>query len=233
MNPTRNYPGKELEVMAHAVNYHRWIVAELAPYLGRNLVEVGAGIGDLTRLLLETPVEKIFAFEPSTDLFAQLSEGLDDESRVSLVNDFVTGATLEAPVDSVAYVNVLEHIEDDRGELKAAASLLRPGGHLLIFVPALSWLFSEADRAVGHFRRYHLKPLVGMVEQSGFSVVKARYFDLLGVLPWYLNFVVMKNSFSAGSVTLYDRVAVPPMRVFEKWVRPPVGKNILLVARKN
>ena len=228
----QSYPGKELEVMSHAVNYHRWIVKELTPYLGNTAVEVGAGIGDLSRLLLTTPIRKLFAFEPSSDLCDMLRENLRDESRVTVVNDFLDRSRLQDGVDSVLYINVLEHIENDREELLKVAGVVKAGASLLIFVPALSWLFSGADRSVGHFRRYHRKPLISLVEECGFRVEKARYFDLMGVIPWYLNFVLLKNTFDAGSVALYDKLVVPPMRVFEKVIRPPIGKNILLVARK-
>jgi hypothetical protein len=79
---------------------------------------------------------------------------------------------------------------------------------------------------------YHKKALVKLVEETGFTVEKVRYFDLAGIIPWYVNFVLLKNTFSAGSVALYDKLIVPPMRVFEKTITPPIGKNILLVARK-
>jgi hypothetical protein len=109
---------------------------------------------------------------------------------------------------------------------------LRVGGHLLIFVPALPWLFSEADKNVGHFRRYYKKNLVKLVEDAGFSIKKAHYFDFAGILPWYVNFVLLKNSFNPSSVALYDKIIVPPMRVIEKLLRPPIGKNVLIVAKK-
>jgi hypothetical protein len=113
-----------------------------------------------------------------------------------------------------------------------AYQTIRDGGYILLFVPALSWLFSDADRSVGHFRRYHKTPLMTLVEEAGFVVEKTRYFDLAGIIPWYVNFVLLKNTFSADSVALYDKVVVPPMRLFEKLITPPIGKNILLVARK-
>jgi hypothetical protein len=103
---------------------------------------------------------------------------------------------------------------------------------LLIFVPALPWLFSNLDRQVGHFRRYLKKDLERLTQQAGFTVVNSRYFDCAGILPWYINFVLLKNEIGGGSVTLYDKVVVPLMRVVERYWVPPVGKNILLVARK-
>jgi len=230
-NPSE-YPGKELEAMSFAVNYHRWIVDELALYLGKTVVEVGAGRGDLSSMLLEKGLERLYAFEPSSNLYPVLEALAKSEPRLQSFQDFFNAESVSGNVDSVVYINVLEHIEDDLAELGMARQALKAGGRLLVFVPALSWLFSEADRSMGHFRRYSKKELVARVQEAGFEVENARYFDVAGVLPWYVNFVLLKNAFSSGSVSLYDRLVVPPMRRVERLLKPPVGKNVLLVARK-
>jgi SAM-dependent methyltransferase len=226
------YPGKELEAMSFAINYHQWIVDELAPFFGRTMVEVGAGKGDLSAMLIRKGLKQLYAFEPSLNLFPSLRAKAEGLSQVTAINEFFKPDFVPEAFDSLLYINVLEHIEDDCAELFSAYRALPIGGYLLLFVPALSWLFSNVDRSAGHFRRYYKKALVKMVEQTGFRVERVRYFDLAGIIPWYVNFVLLRNTFSAGSVALYDRLIVPPMRVFEKKITPPIGKNILLVARK-
>jgi hypothetical protein len=91
---------------------------------------------------------------------------------------------------------------------------------------------SDFDRSIGHFRRYRKGDLLRVVEDAGFRVEKCRYFDLLGILPWYLVFVLMKRTLSGGNVSTYDRFVVPWLRRVERWVAPPIGKNLLLSARK-
>jgi len=226
------YPGKELEAMSFAINYHQWIVDELAPFFGNSMVEVGAGKGDLSAMLIRKGVKKLYSYEPSSNLFPSLRARAEELSGVTAINEFFRPDFAPESFDSVLYVNVLEHIEDDCAELSSAYRALPISGYLLLFVPALSWLFSNADRSVGHFRRYHKKALVKLVEETGFTVEKVRYFDLAGIIPWYVNFVLLKNTFTAGSVALYDKLVVPPMRAFEKTIAPPIGKNILMVARK-
>lgn len=226
------YPGKELEALSVAVNYHRWIVDEIEPFLGETVAEVGAGVGSVSQLLLEKDVARLLAFEPSSNLYPLLEKNLAAEKRVRTINDFFS-PRYESGLDSVLYINVLEHIEDDRTELGRALAALRPGGHLVIFVPALAWLYSEFDRQIGHYRRYTKSELCRVVEEAGFSVTKVRYFDVAGIIPWYVNFVLMRNSIGSRSVSLYDRLVVPVMRVAERLIAPPLGKNVLLVARKN
>jgi len=227
------YPGKELEAMASASHYRRWIVQSFEPFLGARIAEVGAGIGSITRILLERPLERLVAFEPSTNMFPHLDRVVAGHANARAVNAFFGGEQAGQDYDSVAYINVLEHVEHEREELVAAYNALRPGGHLLVFVPALAWLYSNFDREVGHYRRYSRDGLERVVARAGFEVVRSRYFDVAGVLPWYLYFTLMGRGMGKGSVSLYDRVVVPPMRVVEGWVVPPLGKNVLLVARRN
>ncbi|MFC1720088.1 class I SAM-dependent methyltransferase [Pseudomonadota bacterium] len=226
------YPGKELEVMSFAKNYHRWIIEEVTPFLGKTAVEVGAGMGDLSDLFLKAGVNHLYAFEPSVKLYACIQDRFKNETRVSVKNDFFNAEKSPPGINSVSYINVLEHIEDDQFELVNVYTSLGRGGFVIIFVPALPWLFSEADREMGHFRRYTKSGLIRVVEKAGFHVRKVRYFDCAGVLPWYLNFVILRNSFGARSVSLYDRLVVPPMKMLEGFVAPPFGKNVLLVAQK-
>lgn len=218
--------------MRSAANYRRWIVEGLAPYLGKRVAEVGAGIGSITRVILEHPVDHLVAFEPSSNMFPQLAAAVKSEPRATAVHGVFGAGQAGQEFDSIAYINVLEHVEREREELSAAHAALRPGGHLLVFVPALAWLFSSFDREVGHFRRYSRDALERVVTHAGFEVVESRYFDIAGIVPWYVHFNLLGLGMGRGSVSLYDRLVVPPMRLLEGAVRPPLGKNLLLVARR-
>jgi len=227
-----HYPGREMETMSIAVNYHRWIVDEFEPYLGAAIAEVGAGSGSVSVLLLEKRIERLLAFEPSHNIYPLLERALSSDGRATTINDVFNPGYTPDGVDSVVYINVLEHVEDDRAELGKARDALRPNGHVLVFVPALSCLYSDLDRRIGHLRRYRKSKLEALVRQAGFAVVKARYFDMAGVVPWYVNFVLLRRSLGTGSVSLYDKLAVPLIRAIERAVPPPLGKNVLLVGRR-
>ncbi len=225
------YFGKDLEAMSFARNYHQWILEELRPFLGSNVAEVGAGVGSFSELLLGAALTRLTAFEPSQNMFPALAARLEADPRATAINDFFGPAHAGANFDSLVYVNVLEHVEHDVAELEQARAALAPDGHVLIFVPALPWLYSELDRQVGHFRRYTRKSLLAVTEAAGFRCVQARWFDIAGILPWYVNFTLLRNPIGAGSVSAYDRFVVPPMRRLERLLPPPIGKNLLLVAR--
>lgn len=226
------YFGKDLEAMSFANNYHKWILDEFLPYLGDSVAEVGAGVGSFSTLILKTDIKSLQSFEPSQNMYHLLQETIGQDRRAKAINDFFGKAHTGELFDSVLYVNVLEHIEDDVAELANVYKALNPNGHVLIFVPALPWLYSNLDQQVGHFRRYIRNDLIQLTQRSGFSIIKARYFDIAGIIPWYINFVLLKNSIGGSSVSLYDNLVVPPMRFIEGLVPPPIGKNILLIAKK-
>jgi len=223
---------RQTEAMSFARKYHEWIVKEFKPYIGDTVAEVGAGTGYFSDLLLGQGVKRLVAFEPSENMYPALVERLHGIQNAHAVNDYFGVAQNGQKFDSVAYVNVLEHIEDDAGELSRAYNAIAPGGHILLFSPALQWLHGDLDRRVGHFRRYYKHDLVDKVRAAGFDVVKAKYFDLVGVIPWYVAFVLLRGSITTGNASFYDNFAVPIVRFVENIVSPPFGKNVLVVGRK-
>lgn len=228
------YFGKDLEEMSFAPKYHQWILDSFAGALGKRVAEIGAGSGNFTRLLLADGQRSVTAFEPSGNMYARLQDLSRAFANLQTFNcplEQEAGA-LAGTFDNVLYINVLEHIEDDAAELRHAHRILNDTGRLVIFVPALSGLYSPFDKVIGHYRRYHKQPLRELVTAAGFTVDKLFYFDVAGILPWYVNFVLLGSENIPRSVVLYDNLVVPVMKRLERLVRPPVGKNLLLVASK-
>ncbi len=229
------YNGRDLEAMSFAVNYHHWILNEFRPFLGRRIVEVGAGTGGFSELLVTLQLEKLILVEPSS-MVESLRSKFSSVAKIEIVKStFVESAEdiqAENP-DSIIYVNVLEHIDDDARELKMIINALTPGGRVFIFVPAHQWLFGPFDRAVGHFRRYSRPVLERQCKDAGFKIVRSTNFDLLGVVPWWIKYRLLKSdSLNPSAVELYDRFAVPVTRFLENTFGAPIGKNILLIGEK-
>jgi SAM-dependent methyltransferase len=236
-NEKLKYIGRDLEAMSIATNYYQWIVEEYKPYIGKYIAEVGAGTGNFSKFLInETNIKRLTAFEPSLDMYSILKKRFKDDNRVEPVNAFFRNTSnnqFKYTFDSIIYINVLEHIMDDEGELTFAYDTLKHKGHILIFVPALSGLYSQFDKTIGHIRRYSKQDLSILVQKSGFSIIKNKYFDIIGIIPWYIAFVLMKKILTSGNVSLYDRFIVPVTRKFENIITPPIGKNLLLVGKKS
>lgn len=234
------YEGRDLEAMSFARNYHRWILRIFTPYLGQRLVEVGAGAGSFSELLLERPFDSLSLVEPSREMFGLLTRHIETFPNAARVKPYnavfrqvAETIRAEQEPDSVIYINVLEHIADDEGELRAIREALAPQGRVFIFVPAMRWLYGSFDRLIQHQRRYTKDELERKCEAAGFRVRLSRYFDLAGVLPWWVKYCLLKSeAMEPGAVAFYDRLVVPLAKVAEGILPPPLGKNIILVAEK-
>ena len=225
-----NYFGRDLEAMSFAKNYHQWIIDEFKPYLGKSVAEVGAGNGNFSELLMPH-VKNLIAFEPSSNMYPLLKERFVQRTGIQTINSTFADkcSAFEGHLDTIVYVNVLEHIENDEQELATIYKTLKPGGYALIFVPALSFLYSDFDKNLGHFRRYHKKELINLVQHIGFKVKTAKYFDLAGIIPWYIVFVLLKRSMTGEQISIYDKLVVPIIKKIEGAMTPPIGKNLLLI----
>ena len=239
---TFSYPGRELEAMHGASNYHRWILQIFKPFLGQHLVEVGAGVGSFSQLILESHAcQTLSLIEPSGEMFEQLSNYSRSLKTTTAVDTFHGTLSQAAPLieakqkpDSIIYVNVLEHISDDDFELNTIRESLAAEGRLFLFVPALTWLYGPFDERVGHFRRYSKRELTEKLNRSGFEVMLMKYFDLSGIAPWWIKYRLFKSAnMEPAAVKLYDRLVVPAARLLESLVTPPIGKNIIAIAQKS
>lgn len=226
----------DLQNLGAARHFFDWVLDEFDRYLRGRVLEVGAGTGTITRKLLERyPGVNVTAIEPAENMIGSLEAYAAVHPRLEVHRQkLATCGVTPDSFDAALYLNVLEHIDDDVAELVRAASALRPGGALLVFVPAHEWLYSDLDYKAGHYRRYSRRQLRSAVTAAGLEVVSLRYFDLLGVAPYWLVYRVLRHNAISGSTTwAYDRLVVPTSRLLQRLVtHPPIGKNLILVARK-
>jgi SAM-dependent methyltransferase len=204
------------------------------------VVEVGAGKGSFSELLWEQGPKSLALVEPSPSMFEQLSQTVKKfcgAVDLKLYNETFERVApqirMQQQPDSIIYVNVLEHTADDQTEIRVIHETLGPGGRVFIFVPALSWLYGSFDREINHYRRYSRGGLEARCRAAGFRILVSRYFDLLGVLPWWIKYKLLQSrKMESATVRFYDQAVVPIARRIESKLEPPVGKNILLVAEK-
>jgi SAM-dependent methyltransferase len=216
------YVGGELDLFAAATNWKGYWSGRLAPILRGDVLEVGAGVGANAPFLLAPRVRSLLSLEPDRALAARLKSKRDTSAdpRWSVLCGTLA-ATRESPAfDAVLYLDVLEHIADDAGELRAAARRLRPGGALAVLAPAHPWLFSPFDAAVGHHRRY-TRATLAAAAPPGLEPVLSTYLDGPGVALSLANRLVLRRRLpTARDIAFWDRRVVP----LAPWIDPLAGR---------
>jgi SAM-dependent methyltransferase len=214
-----------LDRMAEADRYNAWLLARAQPYLGRRVLEVGAGIGTFTEQLAEG--RDVVAVEPDPALLSHLRTNAPSATVV----EGEVGAAPPGPFDSVVCFNVLEHIRDDRCALDALHERLRPGGHLLLLVPSHRFLYGPIDRGFDHERRYGRRALLALLEEAGFGVVELRRVNPVGALGWLVAGRILRRSeIPGGALHVFDRL-VPLLRQLDR-LELPLGLSLWAVARR-
>lgn len=216
--------------MAVADNYNTWLFERSRPYLGRSVLDIGAGVGTFTALAVPGR-DRVLAAEPDPEFAQLLQQRFSAVPNVEVLAAEAADVTLAEPVDSIICFNVLEHIPDDQGALRRFAELLTPGGRLLLLVPAHPLLFGATDRAVGHERRYRRRPLAALLAGAGFEIEDIRYVNPVGALGWLVSSRLLRSDdVPTGPLRLYDRL-VPLLRTLDR-LHPPFGLSLWAVARK-
>lgn len=221
----------EFEALKQAENYRKKLLQEFGPHLKGDVIEVGAGIGQITTKVAALPtVKSVLAIEPDADFCAMFKAGVPE---IPVIRGTVTALSKNSNWDGIVCINVLEHIEDDAAELGRYARLLsQRKGRLCLFVPARPEIYAPIDKDFGHFRRYVKADLSKKLSDAGFNIVRLQYFNVTGYFAWWLNFCVLKKrTFEVGSVRMFDRVIFPVTSTVESWLpAPPFGQSLLAVA---
>ena len=161
---------RDLAIMAETVNCQKWIYDNICTFLGKRIIELGAGIGNITRLLTDRDI--VVAVDNSEAAVEQLRKKFSQFPAVIPFQLDIEGPELltlaRYDADTIVCINVLEHMEDDAKVLSDMASLLKPGGTLILLVPAFQLLYGSIYRIVGHHRRYDRKELSLRVRKAGF-----------------------------------------------------------------
>lgn len=226
-----------LASFAKARIFNRWMFEAIAPWCAGKVLETGSGIGNMSRLLLDQPLQVSLS-----DIRPEYCKILEQElgrhphlggiHQIDLSTpDFIdVYAPLLGQYDTVVALNVIEHIGPDGLAVSNGKALLRPGGRLIVLVPAFQWLNNSLDKELGHYRRYTKKSLAALLTGAGFRVTRMRYFNLAGIPAWwYSGSVRHKRMIYPQQVTLYNKL-VPVFRLMDKLVLHQAGLSVVAVA---
>lgn len=220
-----------LEDLTEAVNYRRWQAELAAPYLGTDPLEIGSGNGDFAATIAEQG-GRITASEAEASRLAALHARFAGDDRVA-VREIAVPITETADHTSVVAFNVLEHIPDDVGALRAFGGLVGDGGAVVVFVPAFAFAMSRFDRAIGHQRRYTTASLSAAMTDAGLRVRTVHYVNAIGLPTWVLGMRLLRMTPRSGPVLrVWDSQVMPRMQRWESRRPPPFGQSVFCVAEK-
>jgi SAM-dependent methyltransferase len=226
-----SYPGGELPLFAQARNWKFYIKFEVGEYLIGDVLEIGAGIGGTTIALNDGSARQWLCLEPDSNQAKHLQLFLARNSGLppAVIVGSLAALAPKPMFDCILYIDVLEHIDDDRLQIQTAAQLVRPGGHIVVVSPAHQWLFSEFDKTIGHLRRYDKQSLRKLMP-SGWKEIKLKYLDSLGVFVSLANVIALRQSLpTLSQIELWDRICVPLSRAVDRVSLGTFGKSVLAV----
>jgi SAM-dependent methyltransferase len=238
MTENRQYIGTELELFAAALNWKAYIRRQIGLYIKGHVLEVGAGIGETTKALLNGHIARWTCLEPDQKLAERMAVTFENipagqRARPEIIVGDIDHPACDREFDTILYIDVLEHIENDALELNKAARKLKRKGHLIVLAPAHPYLFSPFDDQIGHFRRYRQQQLMA-ISPANTRIVKIRYLDSVGCLASLGNKLILKAGNPTNKqIMIWDRVMIPFSRFFDFIFCYRLGKSIFAVWQKS
>jgi SAM-dependent methyltransferase len=201
----------------------------LRRWVGRRVLEIGSGIGNLSAFLLDA--ERLVLTDTREEYLDRLRARFAQQSNVAVARLYLPaelGALAGQQFDTIICLNVLEHVDDDAASLQAMRRMLAPAGRLVLLVPALPALYGTIDKALGHHRRYQRAPLTSLLHATGFKVAHVEYFNLAGVPGWWFaGRVLRRHTIPVASLKLYD--ALVPLFRLERLLPWRVGQSLIAI----
>ena len=235
MSEDRPYEGTELELFAHARNWKNYWSGKVRPYLGKSVLEVGAGLGVNTPYLLGPEQTRWLCLEPDQSQAARIPATLANHPQRDIVQTragFLSDLPDTETFDAILYIDVLEHIENDHAEMRSAYAHVAPGGRIVVLSPAHPGFYTEFDRALGHFRRYTRQTLRACAPPG--AVLNCLFeLDSFGLLASAANKLFLHQSMpTPKQIAFWDGCLVPISRVTDLLIGFSIGKSIVAVWQK-
>lgn len=230
---------KTLEIFAKAAHFNQWLYKSFSSYCKGNILEIGSGTGNISRLLLQEGnsitlsdinpgyckiLTSLFKHEVTLQGVYQLdlSDPDFEKKNPQLLNQF----------DTIVGLNVVEHIKDEHMVIRNAIKLLRHKGRIIILVPAYQGIYNSLDQSLGHHRRYRRKKLVLLLQSEGLEMVRSKYFNTAGIAGWwFFGSVLKRRIIPAISLKIFD-LMVPLLKILD-WVSfRKIGLSVVAIAEK-
>ncbi len=225
-----------LDVISKADRFNRWMFDTISPFCKGEVLEIGSGIGNISQFFIAND-RQITLSDLRENYCSILSKKFPDNRviQLNLVEEQfieVYKDSLES-FDSIFALNVIEHIQDDQLAIQNCKKLLKPGGQLIILVPAYQFLYNEFDKSLEHYRRYNKSSLNALMLENDLTPVKSFYFNCVGILGWFVSGAIFKNkTIPEGQMGLYNKL-VPLIKMIDSLVLKKIGLSVVSVTKKN
>lgn len=223
-----------LSVIRGSLKYNSWLYSRIEKHLQGTVLDIGSGLGDIARQFVAPSVDEVILSDYAEEMVSSLRQTQLPLKKSRIIQLDITSPNIlkdhpGAIADTVTCINVLEHIEDDVAALKNMKHMLKKGGRVVIFVPAVPAIYGTLDLHVEHFRRYTEKTLSAAMQSAGLKVKEAHYMNMFGILTWFTAGRVLKQKrFHKNACHMLDKT-VPVLRALESFGPPPIGQSLIMV----
>lgn len=226
--------GQTLEVFTNTPRLNAWLFSKLSQHVQGDVLEIGSGLGNLSRLIVDRARTVVFS-DMEAHYLQNLRQTYANDARVTVAQFDLEGEPApeiaERRFDTIVAVNVIEHIHDDHALVRRLAALLKPDGKLVVYVPACPFAYGTLDRALGHYRRYTPDTLAALLQSAGLVTPRPAYMNLFGLFGWTFNGRVLRRErLSHAQLTLFEHLVWLFRR--EELFRLPIGLGIYTAALK-
>ena len=229
-NTKARYPGWELKYFDRAYNFRNYQFSLIKKYIKKNVAEIGPGSGVVLNKYIKQ-CKNIDLYEPDKKLFKHLKKKF--RNKKIFIKNTVFKKNYKR-YDTIIALDVLEHIKDDKKEIKKIYTSLNKGGYLIINVPAFNLLYSKFDISVGHFRRYNKKIIKEKIEGLKFSKCEIFYYDSIGFILSLISKIFLKKKYKnkfENKIKLWD-VLIPISKIIDFFILNIIGKSLFLIIKK-
>ncbi|MEW6359081.1 MAG: class I SAM-dependent methyltransferase [Planctomycetota bacterium] len=204
-----------------------------------SVLDVGCGTGGLLIFLARKGFD-VRGIDRSPEMISNARASLTEAGLCADLVGLDDLKDIKGRFTAVTALDVIEHVEDDCGMLRAMADRVEEGGRLIVTVPAIPWFFSRKDIAMGHRRRYSPKALYSAVAQTGLKTVKLRYWNCCGVIPTLIATKIFRRAVNeqfrydpSPKARFLNRVLRAWLTGVENRVDMPIGLTLLIVAERS
>lgn len=222
--------------IATAYRYSDWMISPFKIHLCGNIVEVGIGHGGYYGALQAYGKYWGIDIDPRS---VQAARDSHPEGRFSVADICCPGFLedfLPQKADAIVSINVLEHIEDDGLAIRNLVDSLKPGGRLMINVPAMPSLYNDLDRLAGHLRRYSFADFERMLRHLPMAIETLCYFNPIGAIGWWINGFRRHESLNSvlvnRQIVIFEKFILPISRLIDPLTRRFFGQSIICIARR-